>query len=217
MTPPGRALVGGLLIAIVMPELVLQAGDAGLIGSPRWRLIALSHGALWQGLLDGWTPNFALQPLTMFFSYGFLHVGFGHLAGNLIACLAFAPTTLRRTGARGLALVLGASLLAGAIGFVLLSDSPRPMIGASGAVYGLAAAWIFWHWRARRRRGVSLAPVWGQIALLVLSNLLGVWWLTDGLAWQAHLGGALAGWAVAARLARRRKGRDREQGSSQDR
>jgi len=200
--PPSRSrrwspVVAALVLLNAVPELVLQAADAGWIGSPNWRLWALSYGALWRGLLFDWRPNFALQPLTMFVTYGFLHAGIGHLAGNILGLLVLAPETLRRTGSRGLAAVCAAALLAGAFGFVLLSASPRPMIGASGAVYGLAAAWIHWDWRDRRRGTRPTLPVLIWVLGLALTNAVSWWALAGQLAWQTHAGGAVGGWLCA--------------------
>ena len=73
------------------------------------------------------------------------------------------------------------------------------MVGASGALFGLAGAWAALDWRARHRadpRGAARRAALVAAGLLAL-NLLG-WLMEDGvLAWQTHLGGALAGAGVA--------------------
>lgn len=187
-----------LLIALTCaPELILQAADRGWIGSTVWRLTAYSHGALWAGLLDDWRANYTGQAAAMFLTYGFLHGGLLHLAGNMAGLFCLAPLSLRRLGPRGFALLYVAMLLGGGLGFVLLSVSLRPVVGASGVVYGLAAAWIYWDMRARVLRGQGRGRSWAHLAALFAVNLLS-WYLLGGeLAWQTHLGGAVAGWLVS--------------------
>lgn len=200
----GRSLLAALIVLNVIPEAVLQMAEAGWIGTDHWRLTAYSYGALWKGLLAGWQPNFPGQPATMFFSYSFLHAGAMHLAGNIAGLLWLAPLAARAAGASGLALIYGGAVLGGGLAFVLLSDSIRPMVGASGGVYGLAAAWLYWEYRDHRRRGLAVSGVWAKLFLLVvLSNLLGWWLLRGDMAWQTHVGGAVAAWGCAWALERR--------------
>lgn len=187
-----------LAILCAVPELALLGADWGLWGSAWWRPLAYTQGAFWAGLLYGWTPNFALQPVTMFASYAWLHAGPGHLAGNLAALVWLGPQVVARRGAAGFLLVWGVSVLGGAVAFGLLTDSPAPMVGASGALFGLAAEWVVADlrrtsgWQARALRGLSLVTV------LVALNAA-VWALQGGhLAWETHLGGFLAGLGLAA-------------------
>ena len=182
-----------LAILCAIPEVLLLGADWGLWGSARWRSLAYTQGALWAGLLHGWTPNFALQPVTMFFSYAWLHTGPGHLLGNLAALLWLGPQVVARRGVWGLILIWGAAVLGGGVAFGLLTSSPAPMVGASGALFGLAADWVVAEvqrekqWRARTLRCLSL------IAVLLALNAA-VWAIQHGdLAWETHLGGFLAG------------------------
>lgn len=181
----------------VVPELVLLGADWGIWGSARWRQFAYTQGAFWAGLLYGWTPNFALQPVTMFFSYAWLHAGPSHLAGNVAALLWLGPKVVARRGTIGFIALWCASALGGAAAFGLLTQSSAPMVGASGALFGLAAEWVvtevrnarLWHHRLLRAVGLG--------ALLLALNAA-VWSLQGGhLAWETHLGGFLVGLALA--------------------
>lgn len=187
-----------LVLLCTLPEVLLLGADWGLWGSTRWRQLAYTHGAFWAGLLYGWTPNFALQPVTMFFSYAWLHAGPGHLAGNLATLLWLGPQVVARRGSGGLILFWSVAVLGGAAAFGLLTSSPAPMVGASGALFGLAADLVVAEvrratgWPARILRGLAL------IAALLALNAV-VWALQGGyLAWETHLGGFLAGAALAA-------------------
>jgi membrane associated rhomboid family serine protease len=192
---------------VALPELLLILSDHGLVGSVRWRGLAYQNGGFWAGLLQGWRPNFAAQPMTMFVTHAFLHAGPGHMIGNLGALLAVGPAILRRFGTGGFLAIYAAAVLGGGLAFGLLSGSPAPMVGASGAIFGLVGAWTWMQADVRARAGARPVAVaaWalGIAAGLVALNLV-MWLLADGvLAWETHLGGYLAGAGMAALLAPR--------------
>lgn len=197
-----------MLIAVnVVIELTLSAADAGLVGSTRWRALAYQDGAFWAGLLHGWQPNYPAQPWTMFLSYAVLHGGLVHLAGNMLVLWGLGRILQLRLGTAGFLAIYLLSAIGGALAFGLLTRSPQPMVGASGALFGLVGAWQYWRWSRRRRAGRSLWPVWQTLAWLAGFNLL-FWVLLDGLlAWQTHLGGFVTGWLAAVALDRIRSWR----------
>lgn len=207
-TPPPAPLIARpvllLLALIILPELLLIAADAGLIGARRWRFQAYSYGAFWAGILSGgWTPNYTAQPFTMFFSYSFLHAGAAHLIGNAVALAWLGGIALDRlTPLHFFGLYAGATL-GGALAFAAFSTSISPMVGASGAIFGLAGAWLVWAWQDQP----DAAHAWrfaGQMVLLVVVLNAAIWWLQDGqLAWETHFGGFVAGAALAWALPRR--------------
>jgi membrane associated rhomboid family serine protease len=178
-------------------EAVLQAADHGLIGSARWRPLAYQNGAFWAGLLRDWHPNFPGQPVAMFFTYCWLHGGLGHLLGNMAALLALGAVVTDRVAQRDFLLLWLFSALGGAAAFGLLSTSPQPMVGASGALFGLAGAWKAWDWQEARREGRALWPI--LLWLAGIAALNGVLWVLQGglLAWETHLGGFAVGWTWA--------------------
>lgn len=201
-----------LVLACVLPELVLQGADLGLWGSARWRPMAYAYGAFWAGLLHGWTPNFALQPATMFVTYGFLHAGLGHMVVNMVTLLSLGAAILARIGPRRFLWLYGACLLGGGLGFALLTAMAQPMVGASGALFGLVGAWVAWGvtdaWGAARgpaaRAGALARGLLWPVLVLVLMNLAMLWLSGGLLAWETHLGGFVTGGMVAPLLARRR-------------
>ena len=185
----GRLLLGALVLGCVGVEAILLGADWQLWGSPRWRALAVQYGGFWAGLLRDWQPNYAAQPVTMFASYSMLHAGPGHLLCNMVVLAGLGDVAVARRGVRGLALIYGLSAAGGALAFAVLAPGPAPMVGASGAIFGLAGAWTVWDWHDRRRGLASLGIVLG---LVVLNAAM--WWLQEGqLAWQAHLGGFVTG------------------------
>lgn len=200
--PGGRSPAVLTLVALcTLVELVLVAADLGLVGSARWRGLAYQYGAFWAGLLQDWRPNFPLQPWTMFATYPFLHGGLWHLAGNMLTLLALGGIVTERAGQARFLTIYATAAVGGGLAFGLLGPEAQPMVGASGALFGLAGAWQYWEWSDRRRTGRPLWPVGRTILGLVVLNLV-LWALLQGLlAWQTHLGGFLAGWLATAALA----------------
>ena len=195
LAPPVAVLC--LIVVNVSIELALAGADAGWWGSPAWRSIAYHNGAFWAGLLDNWRPNYRAQPVAMFVTYAFLHAGLGHLAGNMLILWLLGALVAHRAGQRGFLAVYLVSAILGAAAFALLGPGSQPMVGASGALFGLAGAWKAWEFRDLRATGRSTWPVWRDLVVLAVLNLA-FWYLLGGvLAWQAHLGGFLGG-ALAA-------------------
>jgi rhomboid protease GluP len=191
---PDPAVLAVLILCCLI-EALLQAADAGLIGASRWRALAYENAGFWAGLLWGWTPNYAAQPVLMFFSYSALHSGLSHLAGNMLPLWILGNIVTARIGQRGFLGLWLLATLAGALAFGLITESPRPMVGTSGALFGLAGAWMAWEARDRRSAGQSRLPVLGWLVALVVLNLA-YFRLQHGLlAWETHLGGFLAGGA----------------------
>lgn len=185
-----------LALILCAIEAVLLLADAGVFGTPRWRFLAWQYGGFWTGLLHGWTPNYPLQPVSMFFSYAFLHSGWQHLCGNVVTLAWLGWQLERNLTAKAFAVLTGLSALGGAAVFGLISTSPRPMVGASGAIMGLVAAWIAADARDMMQEGAARGRIIGMVVLrigvLVALHLV-TWHVEMGsLAWETHLGGFLA-------------------------
>ena len=191
-----------LVVLTCIPEIVLTLLETGLVSSlislPNLRATALGYGGFWAGLLRGWEPLFTGQSTTMFVTYAFLHGGLLHLIGNMIAVLALGGIVVARIGQAGFLLLYALCAIGGAIGFAALGPTEAPMVGASGAVFGLIGAWKFWEWQMRQHFGSPMRPLWRSLLGLVLLNAV-LWVLLGGLlAWEAHLGGFIMGVLFAA-------------------
>jgi rhomboid protease GluP len=193
----GHGWLLGILLACVTVELVLQGADHGLWGSTRWRILAYLNGGFWVGLLHDWRPNYTGQSVAMFASYSFLHAGFAHMAVNMVTLVSLGLGVIARAGQGGFAWVYLASVLGGAAGFALLGTAAQPMVGASGALFGLVGAWLAWEWLERLAAGHILWPVLAGVAGLIVLNLIMYWAMGGVLAWETHLGGFVAGWIAA--------------------
>ncbi|MCR8827755.1 rhomboid family intramembrane serine protease [Pseudosulfitobacter koreensis] len=193
------ALVG--IMALI--ELVLSLSSSGLFGTQDLRWPAFLLGAFWQPLLSGGVmPAYPGQPVLMFVTYAFLHGGILHLVMNGVILLSLGKFVSAQIGAARTLAVLFAAAVGGAACFGLLSSSGAPMIGASGAVFGLIGLWQVMEYRLRRRRGLPVRPVVMGVLGLALVNVVLFMMLSGGLAWEAHLGGWIAGWLAAQSFAR---------------
>lgn len=203
MNAPDRHAVprhAPVLLWIVGICAVLEAAFT-LLDGPLFNLSlrnwAIVHGAFWPELLRDWIPVFTRQSLTMFFSHAFLHGSFLHMLFNMLMLLHLGRETVIRLGQPGFMLLYGVTAAGGAGVYALLATSPAPMLGASGAVFGLFGATLFWDFQRRRAIGATQEPVWRLAIGLVVMNVV-LFFLVGGmLAWQTHLGGFLSGVAIA--------------------
>lgn len=179
-----RALVG-LLALCFLAQFALAVVDEALLA----RLIEL----------------FALRPSTMktplglhtVVTYGFLHGGFAHVLGNAYMLWIFGDNVEERLGRRRYLLLYGAALVAGGLAYGLFEPRDVQMIGASGAVSGVMAAYFVMFPRVRLRVvwvgiPIKLRVSWAftmWFAFQIVMNILHV----GSVAWLAHIGGALAG------------------------
>lgn len=193
----GLAVIIALITICSLVELALWMGDLGLVDLPRLRQRAYEYGGFWPGLLAGWQSNYPGQPYLMFLSYGFLHGGPVHLIVNMITLWSLGLGVIERVGGRGFVLLYGLSILGGALGYAALASNAQPMVGASGALFGLAGGLLAWAYIDRFTADQTLWPVL-RLALFLVALNLAMWWALDGhLAWQTHLGGFIIGWIAA--------------------
>lgn len=184
----------GLCIGI---EIVLQLGDAGVFGIPRFRAQVYEYAGFWPGLLLDWRPNFPFQTAAMFVTYGFLHAGLWHLGLNMVTLWSLSGPIVERVGNLKFLTIYALSLLGGGAGYALLAYSYRPMVGASGALFGLAGALLAWDYVDRFLLRERLWPVARAALLLVALNVALYYAMGGVLAWETHLGGFIAGWIAA--------------------
>ena len=125
----------------------------------------------------------------------FLHGGLMHMAFNMYALYLFGPRLEREVGSVPFAALYVAAALAGGAAFYL--SEPRGLaVGASGAIFGLFGAWLAASYRGRHT-AVGSASLRQLLVLLGINLAIG--FLPGArIAWQAHLGGLVAGMVIAA-------------------
>ena len=172
----GVPLVTGALIAVNVLVWLLQQSHGGSTGS--W----YQSGALYAPLVhDGeWT-----RVVTS----AFLHADFGHIALNMLSLWFVGSALEQLVGPARFGTIYAISLLGGSAGAMLI-ESNAPVVGASGAIFGLFGALVYHLWR----RGVPIMQ--SSIGMILLLNLAGTFILPN-ISIGGHLGGLASG-ALAA-------------------
>jgi membrane associated rhomboid family serine protease len=203
--PTGAPMFLWVIVGVMASiELVLSLSSSGIVGTDNLRWPAFMLGAFWQPVLSGvLQPIYPGQTVLMFITHAFLHGGFMHLAMNSVILLSLGKFISIHIGAAKTVLVLFLSAVGGAAFYGLISSSSAPMIGASGAVFGLIGLWQAMDYRMRRRSKLPVQPVVMTFLGLVVSNILIFVLLSGGLAWEAHLGGWIIGWISGQSFVRR--------------
>lgn len=156
-------------------------------------------------------PPSPVSPWATLLTCIFLHGSLFHLLGNMWFLYIFGDNVEDRLGHAGyLLFYLGCGVAASFAHYLFNTDSQIPTIGASGAVAGVMGAYLFLYPHANV---VSLVPLLFLLHLMVIPApvFLGIWFVIQllqgtfsmgatevaGVAWWAHIGGFVAGFAVA--------------------
>jgi len=160
----------------------------------------------WIWKFGAFTPALAVYKLMVwqFFTYMFMHGGFFHILFNMLIVWMFGTRLEQRLGGREFLrfyLICGAgAALVHFIACLLFGFPGVPMIGASGAVYGiLLASAVYWGQQVVYVYGIF--PMKLKYLVLIMGGLA-LWasisMVTAGsggnIAHFAHLGGLLTAW-----------------------
>ncbi len=161
-----------------------------------------------------WGDYYGLSPLdlTPFITNTFLHGGWLHIVLNLWTLYIFGPALEDRLGPwRFLALYLLSGLAASVAHAAFNAASPVPVLGASGAIAGVIAAYAvrFPYAWVRVIVPILFIPLFFSIPALVFaglwffiqvlqgaSELMSPFGSAAGIAWWAHIGGFIAGFLL---------------------
>ena len=149
------------------------------------------------------------------FTSMFMHGGLLHLAGNMLYLWIFGNNVEDAMGHSRFVIFYLASGVAAAMTLAYIDPTSRiPLVGASGAISGVLAAYVLIFPRARVTviipLGILLYPVkisaFYVVGFWFLLQLLNVFTVVPGAmggtAWGAHIGGFIAGLALTPLLSR---------------
>ncbi|RPI10516.1 MAG: rhomboid family intramembrane serine protease [Zetaproteobacteria bacterium] len=158
----------------------------------------------------------AFSPELTLLTSMFVHAGFFHFAGNMLYLWIFGNNVEDSMGKIRFVVFYLLCGLAAAYAQVLVGpDSRIPMVGASGAVSGVLAAYLLLFPNARV---LTLIPLgfFFHMAEIRAGFVLGFWIVIQllngvltfghdggGVAWFAHIGGFVAGFALIGLFKRR--------------
>ena len=135
-----------------------------------------------------------------FVTYAFLHGGWMHVGTNMLFLWVFGDNVEDATGHLRFILFYLVCAAAGAAAHgLLLPESQQPLIGASGAVAGVTAAYLMLHpkvsvWVLVLGRVPLPLPAWIPLVLWIGMQFVMVAYDPFGsISWAAHVGGIIAG------------------------
>jgi membrane associated rhomboid family serine protease len=208
-----------LIAVLVFVHLALQ------IAGENWQVWSLYAFSFIPARISGAMPFPAIQgsQIWSFLTYAFLHANWMHLFFNSLWLLVFGSVVARRLGALKFLILASAAAIMGAVATLLTHwGEAAIVIGASGAVSGLVAAAIPLMYGSGLRLGdtyradmstvTPLRPfeilsnrrafiftlIWIAVTLFSgASGWTGASFIEEGhIAWEAHLGGFIAGFAA---------------------
>ncbi len=183
----GRVTLGLIAVNVVVFLLQLATGDSdGVVfreGAMLGGTAATLDGDVLTGVADGGYWRLVTA--------AFLHAGVLHLAFNMIALYLFGPFVERALGAARFLVAYLAMAVVSSVFVYVLTPPFTPTVGASGAVFGLIAFALVLLVKARQ-------DVSQLLVLLAINVALS---FRDGVSWQGHLGGFVAGFVLAASVA----------------
>ncbi len=145
------------------------------------------------------------------FSAMFMHGGFGHIAGNMLYLWIFGDNVEHRFGTAKFVLFYLVSGIVATVTQILMDpDGLVPNLGASGAIAGVLGAYLVLFPRNRVNAvfiirivtvpAVVVLGLWIVLQFVNQWGAIGVTEETGGVAYGAHIGGFLAGMALALAL-----------------
>jgi len=156
-------------------------------------------------------PELAAVPdWATYMTYAFLHGDFWHIAGNMLFLWIFGDNVEDALGhVRFLVFYLFCAVAGAWVHGLLVPDSQGPLVGASGAVAGIVAAYLLLHprvkvWVLAFGRIPLRLPAWIPLAGWIGFQIVMLLAVSDDIiSYGAHVGGALAGGALVLILRRR--------------
>ena len=195
--PPTPKTLWWLTGLMLMLEGLAQLSDRRWFGVLDLRGLMISYGAFWDFLFPPGAVDQALFPgqsYSMLLTHAFLHAGTIHVLMNTVIFIALGKTLAVHFGLRSVMLTMLLGAVSSGVAFGLLESTAAPMVGASGVVFAFIGLWL----QASRselkrlgRPGRSTASV--IMSLIVIHVLLHVF-MGGQIAWQAHMGGFVAGY-----------------------
>ncbi len=151
-----------------------------------------SGGAIFEALAQ-WNLAVAAGEWWRIFTPILLHASITHILFNMWALWVLGPQIERGVGTWPfVSLFLASAGVGGAFAFYL-GDPLDVAVGASGAIFGLFGIWL--SWAMHRRNTMQGRAMLRQIGVLLLINAA-IPFLVPNIAWQAHLGGLIAGMVI---------------------
>lgn len=200
-------------ISLIVLNVVIWLLTGPLVGEEAAMRTATSLGFIPAIVFDHAVlePSLVLVPPdATFLTYAFLHTDFIHLAGNMLFLWVFGDNVEDALGhVRFLVFYLACAAAGALVHGLTVPLSQGPLIGASGAVAGVVAAYILLHpkvrvWVLVLFRIPLPLPAYIPLALWIGQQFFMLLFDHESnVSWGAHVGGILAGGTLVLVLRRR--------------
>ena len=160
------------------------------------------------------TAELLPQIYTIFTSM-FIHGGFAHIFGNMIVFFFIGTALEERIGSKKFIIIYILSGICGALAHSLTDlDSTVPLLGASGAIFGIMGALVFAYPRDEVVMPIPVGffmilrrikVIYAVLIFAVIETFIVFMDVQDQTAHFAHLGGLIGGFILAAILLRGKK------------
>lgn len=176
--------------------------------APVTSALLIINAAVWLGQISPigldityeffFAPLLAMSEPWRMLSSGFVHDWTGplHILFNSYAIWIFGRQLEPMLGPLRFLVLYLTSIVGGSVAVLWLSDPVVPVVGASGALFGLMAAFFV----IIRETGGQSSQLFGLIAI---NFALG--FFVSGISWQGHLGGMVTGLLIAFLYAKTRR------------
>lgn len=129
-------------------------------------------------------------------SSAFLHGGWIHLACNTYAMLSIGPALERSLGSLRMALLYVISALGGSLAVCLINDAWQPVLGGSGALFGMIGAVIALQMRSSSSALGFLQYAGPRRTLKLIALYLVMGMILPFISNTAHVGGLISGFGL---------------------
>ncbi len=177
--PVNQAILGITIAVFVAGLLNLEARDWLFQNLSSWNF-GIANGDWWR-----------LVSSALLHDYGFIfHIGF-----NMYFLYLLGPALERQVGSAPFAALYLATAATGGLAAYYLGEPRTVSIGASGAIFGIVAVWVYAAYRSGHRGARMLA---NQQMLWLIGIGIVFPFFASGLniSWQGHFGGLLGGLAI---------------------
>ncbi len=200
----GLIVINTLIWLVTGPLLAPEAfSNAAVVGLGYIPAVVFEYATLEPGLV-------LVPDQATYVTYAFLHGDFWHLAGNMLFLWVFGDNVEDALGHVRFLIFYLLCAAAGAFTHGLIDvESQAPLIGASGAISGVVAAYFLLHPKVRVWVLVLFRIPLPLPAVIPLAFWIGQQFFmlvvdpNSGVSWGAHVGGIIAG-AVLVVILRRR-------------
>ncbi len=174
---------------------------------------------LLQNVAEQFTVYLSLWPIGspyfqpyQFFTYMFAHGGFGHIFFNMFAFVSFAPILEQYWGEKKflffyLATGIGAGVIYGVVNYFFFPGHGGPMLGASGALYGILMAFGMVFPDMELMLLFPPIPIKAKYMVFLMGGITFLMDRTGTVAHLAHFGGALVAFVIISYWKSQNRGR----------